>query len=127
MKIIKRNIFSNNTRPISLTHRKIINSDPYFKVSCLSGKRADSVNRIVIHHAWEYAGRQINELWNYCPLLESEHSPYSGSPSAHNDKKVNDRVKLIALARADLDDLKKRFPKKDWDGEVKKIKYNLKS
>jgi hypothetical protein len=112
-------------RPIPLSHRKIIDSDPYFKVSCLSGKHPDFANRIVIHHSFQYAGRQISELWNYCPLLESEHSPYSGSPSAHNDKKVSDRVKLIALARADLDDLKKRFPKKDWDQEIKAINYNL--
>jgi hypothetical protein len=114
-------------RPIPQNHRKIINTDPYFKVSCLSGKRADFANRIVIHHAWQYAGQQINELWNYCPLLESEHSPYSGSPSAHNSKQVNDKVKLIALQRTTIEYLQTKFPKKDWLGEIKKIKFNLKS
>lgn len=112
-------------RPIPQSHRKIINTDPYFKKSCLSGKRADFANRIVIHHAWEYAGRQINELWNYCPLLESEHAYNSGSPSVHNSKEMDDIVKLIAIRRAGLDYLKTNFPKKDWEGEIKKINYNL--
>jgi hypothetical protein len=112
-------------RPIPLNHRKIISTDPYFKFSCLSGKPADFANRIVIHHAWEYAGRQINELWNYCPLLESEHAYNSGSPSAHNDKSINDRVKLIAIGRTTIEYLQTNFPKKDWLGEIKKIKYNL--
>jgi len=112
-------------QPIPLSHRREINDDPYFRTSCLSGNGPRSGDPIVIHHAWEYAGRQISEMWCYCPLLESEHSPYSNTPSAHNDKKVNDRVKLIALQRTNLDDLKKRFPKKDWDGEIRRIKFNL--
>lgn len=112
-------------RPIPQSHRKIIDTDPYFKVSCLSGKKADFSNRIVIHHAWEYAGRQINELWNYCPLLDSEHSPYSGNASAHNSKEINDIIKLIAIRRAGLKYLKEKFPKKDWDAEIRKINYNL--
>mgnify|MGYP003522040083 CR=1 FL=1 len=111
--------------PIPLKHRKLIETDPYFSRSCLSGKKAAWNNRIVIHHALEYAGRQISEMWNYCPLLDSEHSRYSATPSAHNDKKVNDRVKLIAIERAGLEYLKKVFPKKDWDGEIRKINFNL--
>ena len=112
-------------RPIPLAHRKLIASDPYFQISCLSGKRPAYGDRIVIHHALEYAGRQINEMWNYCPLLESEHSPYSATPSAHNDKKVNDQVKMIAIERGGLESLKSLFPKKDWDMEIKRINFNL--
>lgn len=113
-------------RPIPLSHRKIIDSDPYYKKSCLSGKKKDFANKIVIHHAWEYAGKQISELWNYCPLLESEHSPYSGTESVHNSKRLNDKVKLIALARVPLQELKMKYPKKNWEQEIKKIEYNLK-
>lgn len=114
-------------RPIPLKHRKIIDSDPYFKISCLSSKRPFFGDRIVIHHAWAYAGKQINEMWNYCPLLESEHSPYSTRPSAHNSKEINDKVKLISLSRTNLSYLKQAFPKKDWDSEIKKINFNLKN
>ena len=113
-------------QPIPLKHRQKITNDPYFRISCLSGKKSYGLNRIVIHHAFEYAGRQISEMWNYCPLLESEHSPYSAFPSVHNNKKVNDQVKFIALARTNLNGLKQRFPKKDWNGEIKRIKFNLK-
>jgi len=111
-------------RPIPPEHRLLIASDFYFKRSCLSKMPPTSNDRIVIHHAWIYAGKQINEPWNYCPLLESEHSAQSKYPSAHNSKVVNDKIKLIAIGRADLDDLKKRYPKKDWDGEIRRIKIN---
>lgn len=111
--------------PIPLKHRKIIETDPYFKFSCLSGKKGTYNDRIVIHHAFEYAGKQISEMWNYCPLLESEHSPYSASPSVHNSKKVNDTVKMIALRRGGLESVKKLFPKKDWESEIRRINFNL--
>jgi hypothetical protein len=107
-------------------HRKLIDSDPYYKMSCLSKARGTFADRIVIHHAWEYAGKQISEMWNYCPLLESEHSPYSQGKSVHNSKRVNDEVKLIAIGHAGLDYLKINFPKKDWELELRKIKFNLK-
>ena len=114
-------------QPIPQKHRKLIDSDPYFKRSCLSNIPAQSGNRIVIHHAWIYAGKQICEMWNYCPLLESEHDAQSSSPSAHNSKEINDRVKLIAVSRVDLAELKIKYPKKDWELEINKIKFNLKN
>ena len=114
-------------RPIPQKHRKLINSDPYFKKSCLSNIPKQSGNPIVIHHAWTYAGKQINEMWNYCPLLDSEHSPYSTKPSAHNSKYINDKVKLIAIRKVDLEYLKANFPKKNWELEINKIKFNLDS
>lgn len=102
-------------KPIPQTHRRIINTDEYYKKSCLTGKRARMGDRIVIHHAFTYANGQISELWNYCPLLDSEHSPYSKQKSVHNNKEIEERVKLIAIERAGLDYLKKTYPRKNWE------------
>lgn len=101
-------------KPIPQKHRKIINTDPFFKQSCLTGKKATLGDRIVIHHSFCYAHGQINEMWNYCPLLDSEHSPYSQKPSVHNSKDIENRVQLIAIERAGLEYLKANFPKKNW-------------
>jgi len=114
-------------KPIPMAHRKIINSDQYFKKSCLTGKKATLGDRIVIHHAWLYGSSQISEMWNYCPLLDSEHSPYSKQSSVHNSKDMENKVKLIAIERAGLDYLKKNFPKKNWEQIHKYLseKYGL--
>ena len=114
-------------RPIPQKHRKLIDSDPYFKRSCLSNIPEQPGNRIVIHHAWEYAGRQISEMWNYCPLLNSEHARDSATPSVHNSKEINDRVKLIAVSLVDLAELKVKYPKKNWELEINKIIFNLRN
>ncbi len=101
-------------QPIPQKHRKIIGTDPYYKQSCLTGKKARVGDRIVIHHAWEYAGKQISELWNYCPLLDSEHSPYSKIPSVHNNHEMKEKVQLIAMEKAGLKNLVINYPKKNW-------------
>lgn len=113
-------------QPIPMKHRKQIAIDSYFNRSCLSGQRATWKDKIVIHHPWTYAGKQISEMWNYLPLLASEHDYNSPYPSAHNSKLISEKLKLIAISRGDLQEIKKLYPKKDWDQEIKAINFNIK-
>lgn len=90
-------------------HRKIINSDPKYKVCARLSQECDG--RITIEHAFKYQNKQINELWNYVPLCEYHH----GLGKYHNnggglDKRENER---IALSQATEEDLAK-YPKKKW-------------
>jgi len=97
-------------KAIPIAHRKIINSNPYYKRSCLSGKPGTYNDKIVIHHSWIYK-EQISELWNYMPLLESEHE------EVHRNLELRERVKLLSLERADIKELLIKYPKKNWEQE----------
>jgi len=106
-------------RPIPLNHRQIIGSDPYFQRSCLSGLKGRFINKIVIHHSFIYAGKQINELWAYMPLLNSEHE------EVHRNLALRNRVKFLSLQRADMEEVKKKYPKRNWRQEYKYLqKYD---
>lgn len=96
-------------RPIPIKHRKIINSDPYFKKSCLSQEYGTYENRIVIHHTWIYGGKQINELWAYMPLTNDEHE--------NLDLETREKIKWLSLQRVDIKDLLGKYPKYPWERE----------
>lgn len=96
-------------RPIPLEHRKIIDSDPYYKKSCLSGLKG----HIEIHHAWIYAGKQISELWNYMPLLKDEHE------EVHKNLELRNKVKFLSLLRVSMEEIKKKYPRRNWEQEYK--------
>lgn len=88
-------------RPIPIKLREQIAADPFMK-RCIykycQGKPE-------WEHAFLYAGKQINEVWAIIPVCEHHHR----GPGL--DKDYN---RYRALERADLADLKKRMPKKNW-------------
>lgn len=99
-------------RPIPEKHKIIIDSDPYFERCCLTGYHKSQV-KIDIHHAWDYAGRQINELWAYMPIWNRKHN-YNGDPDAvHRSQETKEYVQYLSLLRATPEDLAK-YPKKNW-------------
>ena len=89
-------------RPISPKYRKIINEDPYYRVCSKLG--SDCNGRITIEHAFIYAGKQIDEMWNFVPLCYYHHL------GKGLDKRFNQKV---ALSRATPEDLAK-YPRKNW-------------
>lgn len=108
-------------RPISAKNRKLIEEDDFFKTSFLSGKKATPSDRIVIHHCFVYAGRQIDDIWNLIPLLNSEHD-YNFDKSVHSDHVIKKYVEYLTLARADMDEIQKKYYKRDWHFELKKLR-----
>jgi len=101
-------------RPIPTQHKKIIATDPYFRVSCLSGEFGKRNDRIVIHHPWIYAGKQINEVWAYMPLLNSEHE--------NLNLELRNKIKYLSLLRVDINEVKSKYPRHNWDQEFKYLK-----
>lgn len=77
--------------------------NPYYRICARKGDDCDG--RITFEHAFIYAGKQIQEEWAIIPLCWYHHL------GKGLNKEINH---YIALSRADLRDLRKRMPKKDW-------------
>lgn len=105
-------------RPIPSKLKKQIN----FKQSILGGKFEE------LHHAFKYAGKQINELWAFAPLTVEQHRGING---VHKNKDLDNKVKFILLDNAKkqglFNEIKLKYPKNDWEQEYNylKIKYGF--
>ena len=89
-------------RPIPPAHKKILDTDPRFKMCARKGIGCSG--RITIEHAFIYAGRQINEIWAYVPLCWHHHL------GEGLDKNFN---RWLSLRHATEQDLAK-YPRTDW-------------
>lgn len=89
-------------RPIPQTIRKIIDTDPYYKICARKG--VDCSGHITMEHAFIYAGKQINEVWAIIPLCVYHHL------GEGLNKELN---QWLSLQRATEEDLQK-YPRKDW-------------
>lgn len=108
-------------RIISQKNKEIINSDDFYR-KCVRCFENNCRGRITIEHAWLYAGKQIDELWNFIPLCTFHHNLEEYVSSGQMDKQVN---QLVALLRATPEDLKK-YPRVDWEQEKKRLIYTVK-
>ena len=104
-------------RKISNKIKEQIQNDDFYRHCCITGSPCVS-----IEHSWIYAGRQIDDLWALTPLrrdLNTSHPPVD----------VKNKCRLISLERAKKmglwDEIKRKYPKKDWEQEYKylKLKY----
>lgn len=57
-------------RKIPTELREQLADDPFYKQCALTGRRDEKIDW---HHAFIYAGRQVNERWAIIPLLRSVH------------------------------------------------------
>jgi len=103
-------------RPIPQKLRRIIDTDPYYRV-CARAKDGGCQGRITIEHAFIYAGKQINELWALIPLCWFHHL------GSGLDKPKN---QILALDRATRDDLAK-YPRVDWIALRRRLTYQIDS
>jgi len=102
-------------KPMPPKLRKELSKDSYYKKCCLT----KSNENIEWHHAWIYAGKQINEKWAIMPVCKEKHSAYKDSDSIHNCLITRQIVKYLSLLRINLDYLCKKFPRIDWKQEFK--------
>ena len=65
-------------------------------------------------HAWLYAGKRINDAWAIVPAAKRFNNDATG--------RVKSWSRLVALFRADLDDILKKYPRRDWVQEGEKLK-----
>lgn len=88
--------------PIPAKLREEMANDPYYK-SC-ARKGSDCSGRITWEHSFIYKN-QIQERWAIIPLCWYHHL------GDGLNKELN---QYLALKRADIEDLCKRMPRKDW-------------
>lgn len=100
-----------NNLPTKL--REELAADPYYRFCA----RADEncAGRITWEHAFEYAGRQIQERWAIIPLCWFHHL------GAGLNKTIN---RQIAVVRATPED-RKRYPRLPWNQYEQCIKRKL--
>lgn len=92
-------------RPIPIELRKRIASNPFMQRCIYWGIRSNGCKgRVEWEHAFEYGGKQINEEWAIVPVCTYHHR-------IALDKDYN---RFRAIIRADIDDLQRRMPKKNW-------------
>ena len=105
---------------IPLKWKEEMKVDPYYQKCCLTGNKKKDGYKIDWHHAWEYSGRQIQEKWAIMPIWWKKHAAVNGDDdSVHNCKETELKVQYLSLCRVNLENLKMRMPKKDWDQEFK--------
>ncbi len=67
-------------RKIPLKLRNEMSADPFYSRCCMTGATNE---KIEWHHAFQFAGRQVNEKWCILPLSKSMHDmvhlPYNKS------------------------------------------------
>ena len=102
-------------RSISSTHKRQIDSDPYFKKCILCGQKPE------IHHCFIYQGKQIAELWNYVPLCHFHHV---GEKGFHKCKETKEIVELHVLQKMSPLDMAK-YNKRNWEQEKKYLLKKL--
>ncbi|NCD40579.1 MAG: hypothetical protein EOL88_00655 [Bacteroidia bacterium] len=103
-------------KPIPLKMRKEIAEDPFMRscIYCDIGKGHECQGRVEWEHAFLFAGKRINEKWAIVPVC-SYHHRGNGLDKDYN--------RYRAIIRADIDDLCKRMPTRDWR-QIKKYLTN---
>jgi hypothetical protein len=109
--------------PIPGKLKQKMNEDEYYKVCCLSGRKNCVINW---HHTYTYSGKQINEEWCIMPIWEELHNWAFSKLAVHNNKETMEFVKYLSLLRANISDLIKRMPKKNWMQEFKVLEKRFK-
>ena len=95
-------------RPIPPKLKEQIANDPFMRDCIYRSPDAPNHNcrgRITWEHSFIYKGRQISEAWAIVPCCENHNSGV---------KMVKASNQYRAIIRADIDDLCKRMPNKDW-------------
>jgi len=106
-------------KPIPEKLKQEILEDKYYQQCCLTGKKVKDGYKIDWHHSWTYGKiGQISEKWAIMPVWDKKHGAVNGDKdSVHNYLETREYVKYLSLLRADLEDLKKRMFKKNWEQE----------
>lgn len=109
-------------RPIPLKLRREISEDPFMQ-NCIyeegiegneNAPNNDCNGRIEWEHAWNYAGKQINEHWAIVPCC-TEHNRGNAMDKDYNRYKSLKRCREMGL----FIETKIKYQKKNWEQEWK--------
>lgn len=107
-------------RAISQKNKNVINTDPFYQ-SCIRQKEGTCQGCITMEHALIYGGRQMDEIFAILPVCEYHHAVNQFQDSGDLNKKLHE---YIAISRMTEED-KKKYPKRDWDKELKLYESNF--
>lgn len=99
-------------RPIPKKLREQIAQDPFMKTCIYQSRNAPNHNcrgRITWEHAYTYKNRQINEPALIVPCCENHNS---------GPEMVKDYNRYRAIIRADIEELTKKYPNRNWKQEL---------
>jgi len=103
----------NYMRTIPVKLRVELAKDPFMAVCIYEDPAAPNHNcdgRLTYEHAYIYAGKQINEPWAIVPCCENHNS---------GQAMLKDYNQYRALIRADLEQIKNKYPRHDWETELR--------
>lgn len=103
-------------RPIPLPLRRQLDTEPRMHrcvIAPLQRIYGRCSGRIQWHHAWIYAGTQINEEWAIVGACEGHHE------EVKKDRAIKQAFETASLLIATDEDLAK-YPKKDWE-QIKRM------
>ena len=81
--------------------KKELANDKFYDRCCLTGIHKN-LEKIDWHHAFIYAGKQVNEKWCILPVVQAIHFQHNGITA-----KVKEKLEWIMLNRATDEELKK--------------------
>jgi hypothetical protein len=102
--------------PIPPRIRKEIAADPFMVICIYESENApnhDCGGRVQWEHAYLYGGKRINEAWSIVPCC-ANHNSGRAMVKGYN--------RYRAIIRADIKDLMTRYPKNNWQQELKYLK-----
>jgi len=90
-----------NMRKISQKNKNIINTNVYYK-KCHRAEEGTCEGRITIDHALIFAGRQIDELWNFVPTCAYHHAVDQYQDGGDFDKQKQIKAALLRATEEEL-------------------------
>lgn len=102
--------------PIPPKVRAAIADDPFMALCVYERQDApnhDCSGRIEWEHAILYNGKRLNEPWAIIPCCTNHN---------RGNAMVKEYNRYIALLRADIDDITRRYPKRNWRQELQYLK-----
>lgn len=101
-------------RPIPKKVKDKLSADP--RMSICIHNNSDCDRRIEWEHAFIYAGKQINEAWAIVGVCTYHHR------GVGLDKDFNQWMALKGLSKGQLEDIKIKYPRENWDQKIKYLK-----
>ncbi len=99
-------------RSISKSIKRILAEDEFMKICCFPTCKS---NQVQYHHTYIYSGRQLNDPCFIVPSCKLHHD------NVRTDKYTKDYFKWVALIRANIKKIQKKYPKFDWKKEKERL------
>lgn len=105
--------------PIPQGVRDRLSHDPFMKFCVMAG-RWECTGAVQWHHAWIYAGRQLQEWWSIVPLCWYHHQ------GGGLNREFAEYVSLMRLGKG-IYAVAKKYPRFDWGARKRVLSSKFKN